>query len=248
MIFKVFLDNLGIVPYDIKWRKALERRMGISRKLKIFLMAACVLMTVPSLSNAGVAEGNALFAAKKCASCHQIEGPAREKTIADQLAKKGPELWYAGSKFRDGFLERWLADPRPIRPLKYNSLTEPNASDHPALAPAEAADVARYLMTLKSGASKPSGVAARAVPLGRIIFLKRQSCYGCHTVLNRGNVAGGLSGPTLIGASRRLNPDWVYAFLSNPKVFKPVKDMPDYAGILDDAEIKALSGYVCSLD
>jgi len=222
--------------------------MGISRKFKFFFIAACVLFASAASSEAGVAEGKLLFEAKKCASCHQIEGPAREKTIADQLAKKAPELWYAGSKFREGFLERWLADPRPIRPLKYNSLTEPNASGHPRLLPADAADAAQYLMSLRSKASRPSGVAARVNPLGRIIFLKRQACYGCHTVLNRGNVAGGLSGPTLIGASARLNPDWVYAFLSNPKVFKPVKDMPDYVGILTDAELKALAAYVCALD
>jgi len=222
--------------------------MSFARTFKVFFMAACVLFASAALSDAGVAEGKKLFEAKRCASCHQIEGPAREKTIADQLAKKGPELWYAGSKFREGFLERWLADPRPIRPLKYNSLTEPNASDHPRLSPPEAAQAAQYLMTLKSSVSKPSGVKAGVNPRGRIIFIKKQACFGCHTVMVRGNVSGGLSGPTLVGASGRLNPDWVYAFLSNPKVFKPVKDMPDYAGILDDAEFKALAGYVCGLD
>jgi len=205
--------------------------MGIFNKTGLFLIAAFVLLATAAPSRAGVAEGKKLFEAKKCATCHQVEGPAREKTIADQLVKKAPELWYAGSKFRDGFLAAWLANPRPIRPLKYYSLTEPNASDHPVLS-----------------AAKPSGVRARVNPRGRIIFIKKQACYGCHTVLNRGKVVGGLSGPTLIGASARLNPDWVYAFLSNPKVFKPVKDMPNYVGILTNAEFKALAGYVCSFN
>lgn len=222
--------------------------MSGSKKIYAFVICACVLFVFAALSEAGVAGGEALFEAKRCASCHQIKGPAREKTIADRMAKKGPELWYAGSKFRQGFLEGWLADPRPIRPLKYNSLTEPNGADHPRLSPLDAASVALYLMGLKSGASRPSGVRAGANPLGRVIFIKRLACYGCHRVLARGNVTGGLSGPALTGASARLNPDWVYAFLSNPKVFKPVKDMPDYAGILTDAEIKALAGYVCGLD
>lgn len=222
--------------------------MGALKKIKIILMAAIVPLAFAASSEAGAAEGKSLFEAQKCGSCHQIEGPAREKTIADQLAKKAPELWYAGSKFKAGFLERWLADPRPIRPLKYNSLTESNASDHPRLAPQQAAGVAQYLMTLKSKAAKPTGIRARVNPRGRVIFIKRQACYGCHTVLNRGKVVGGLSGPTFIGASQRLNPDWVYAFLSNPKVFKPVKDMPVYKGILSDADFKALAGYVCSFE
>ena len=48
--------------------------------------------------------GKTAFAAKGCNACHYTDGPAKEKTIDDQLAKKGPELWYAGSKFQKKFL------------------------------------------------------------------------------------------------------------------------------------------------
>lgn len=72
----------------------------------------------------GYAAGDAVFKDKNCGSCHYTAGPAREKSIADQLAKKGPELWYAGSKFQKPWLLAWLQDPKPIRELKYNSLTE----------------------------------------------------------------------------------------------------------------------------
>ncbi|MDP2690141.1 MAG: cytochrome c [Deltaproteobacteria bacterium] len=142
-----------------------------------FSVAACLFA---SPSYAGVAEGKKAFEAGKCASCHQAEGPAREKTIADQLAKKGPELWYAGSKLKREFLQAWLVDPRPIRPLKYNSLTERNTGGHPVLSPAEANDVTDYLMTLTSKAVKPSGVKPGVNPRGRVIFVKKQACYGCH--------------------------------------------------------------------
>ena len=57
--------------------------------------ALLVTMTAPSYA----AGGDAIFK-KSCASCHYTDGPAKEKTIADQLAKKGPELFYAGSKFQ----------------------------------------------------------------------------------------------------------------------------------------------------
>lgn len=199
-------------------------------------------------AQAGVPEGKKAFEANKCSGCHQVEGPAKEKTIKDQLAKKGPELWYAGSKFKAGFLDKWLANPQPIRPLAYSSITEKNRGDHPKLSQKDAADVAAFLMSRTSAEVKPLGIAAADSPRGRIIFIKKQSCYGCHSVKARGKVAGGLSGPAFIGASSRLNPDWVYAYLKNPKHFKPVKMMPVYSGILNDGELKELASYVASLN
>jgi len=216
------------------------------RLLAAVSLLAVFFWAVPA--HAGATEGKKAFSANNCASCHQTEGPAAEKTIKDQLAKKGPELWYAGSKFKEGFLERWLADPRPLRPLVYNSITEKNRGDHPRLSQKDAADVASFLMTLKSPEVKAFGVKAADNPRGRIIFVKKQSCYGCHTVWTRGKMVGGFTGPTFAGASVRLNPDWVYAYLKNPKAFKPVKMMPVYAGILSEAELKALASYVSSLN
>lgn len=210
------------------------------------LLAAVVL--VPHNSFGGVSDGKKIIDKEKCSSCHQMQGPAREKTIQDQLAKKAPELWYAGSKFKKEFLMNWLADPKPLRPVEYNTFFKKNPGNHPKLGPGDAAEAAEYLMTLKSKDVKEGAVRPMDNPKGRIIFMKRQSCYGCHEVRARSGVAGGLTGPTFIGASSRLNPDWVHAFLSNPKAFKPVKDMPVYAGIITEAEMKDLAAYVSSLD
>lgn len=212
--------------------------------LSVFLASA---LGLAASAQAGVAEGKKAFETKKCAGCHQAQGPAKEKTIQDQLAKKGPELWYAGSKFQPGFLEGWLKDPKPIRPMEYYSLTKKNTGSHQKLSAQEAADVAAYLMSLKSADVKVA-IQPRDNPKGRAIFIKKQSCYGCHEVKVRGNAAGGVTGPSLASAATRLQADWIYAYLSNPKVFKPVKDMPNYDGILTDAELKDLAAYVGSLN
>lgn len=203
-----------------------------------------------AFASAGVAasaDGKKAFEARKCGGCHQVEGPAKEKTIEDMASKKGPELWYSGSKFQKDFLEKWLKDPKPIRGMEYYSLTKKNTGGHAKLDGKEAADVTEYLMSLKSADVKPSGVQAKGGPQGRIIFEKKQGCYGCHEVNKGGNVVGGVTGPSLIGAADRLQPDWIYAYLANPKVFKPVKDMPVYVGILSDSDIKILAEYVSSL-
>ncbi|MDP6342762.1 MAG: c-type cytochrome, partial [Alphaproteobacteria bacterium] len=93
-------------------------------KAALRLGMALAFLALPTFSaQADPAAGEKIFNDGKCTDCHYTKGPAREKTIADQLAKKGPELWYAGSKFQKEWLAGWLQDPKPIRPLKFNSMT-----------------------------------------------------------------------------------------------------------------------------
>lgn len=206
--------------------------------------AAMLVMTTATSYAAG---GDAVFK-KSCASCHYADGPAKEKTIADQLAKKGPELWYAGSKFQKAWLTAWLQDPKPIRALKYNSLTDKNKGDHPKSSAADAAALTDYLMGLTSPEVKAGVIKPGATPQAKQIFNKKMPCSGCHSFPSGGEVRGGLSGPTLVGASKRLNPDWTYAYLANIKHFKPVRDMPDFASVLNPKELEGVAAFVATFE
>jgi hypothetical protein len=137
-------------------------------------IGVALLAVVATPGHADPAAGEQVFTGNKCNDCHYTQGPAREKTIADQLAKKGPELWYAGSKFQKPWLEGWLQDPQPIRPLKYNSLSEDNPGDHPKLAAADAGAVTEFMMSLTSIATSTmlfglSSGAALATVVGVLI-------------------------------------------------------------------------------
>ncbi len=212
--------------------------------LTLTLGATC-LMAMVSVSRADPAAGQAVFQAKDCGACHYTEGPAREKTIEDQLAKKGPELWYAGDKFQAEWLPGWLADPKPIRPLKFNSLTEENAGEHPALGAGDSATVAEFLMSLTSGEVEAGTVKVKKNAKGRQIFTKKMPCSGCHQYTGRKKViAGGRSGPSLVDAGVRLNPDGILAYLKKPEVFKPIKMMPVFAGLLSDKDLANVASYV----
>lgn len=205
---------------------------------------AAAMLLVASAGQADPAAGEKLFTGKNCNGCHYTQGPAQEKTIDDQLAKKGPELWYAGSKFQKAWLKGWLADPKPIRPLKYNSLTEKNPGNHPKLSAADAGAVTDYLMTLTTPEVK-KGAAGKGKKLkGKLVFMKKMPCKGCHQYPKRKKVLGGLSGPSLVGASKRLNPDWIYAYMMKPKVFKPVKMMPVFTGILNEVDVKNVTTFI----
>ncbi len=208
-------------------------------------LSAVFLIVGASSGSADPAAGKLVFEAKGCGGCHYTEGPAREKTIEDQLAKKGPELWYAGSKFQKAWLAGWLADPKPIRPLKFNSLTEDNPGGHPVLAAADAANMTDFLMSLTSDAVEAGVIKPKKNIKGKQIFIKKMPCSGCHQSPGRkGKISGGLSGPSLVGAGERLNPDWIYAYLKNPAVFKPVKAMPTFVGVLRDKDMKNVATYV----
>jgi len=214
------------------------RRLAISASL----VAAMVMA-----ASSAYAGGDAVFKDKNCNSCHYTQGPAKEKSIADQLAKKGPELWYAGSKFQKEWLLAWLQDPKPIRYLKYNSLSVKNAKDHPKLSEGDAALVTDFLMGLTSDVVKAGVIKPKYNPRGKLIFIKKMPCAGCHKYPDkRGNIYGGLSAPSLVGASKRLNPDWIYAYLANTTTFKPFRDMPDFAGPLSQPEMKKVAAYVAS--
>ncbi|OGQ54760.1 MAG: hypothetical protein A3J24_03985 [Deltaproteobacteria bacterium RIFCSPLOWO2_02_FULL_53_8] len=222
--------------------------MSSIKLISATLIAVAFSIVCTAYAAAGVAEGKRIFDGKKCGSCHQSTGPAKEKTIKDQFAKKGPELWYAGSKFKPGFIEAWLKSPKSIRPLQYNSITKKNAADHAKLSGSEATDVAAYLMSLTSADVKPSGIKAGDNPKGKRVFITKMGCYGCHQLSSKGSVVGGLSGPTFVGVSSRLNVDWVYAYLVNPQVFKPVRDMPNYVGLIDKQDMADLASYVAGLE
>lgn len=209
-------------------------------------LGAAFLVAAASPGSAASA-GKAVFEAKGCAACHYTEGPAREKTIDDQLAKKGPELWYAGSKFQKAWLGEWLAEPKPIRPMKFNNLMEENTGGHPKLAGADVASVTDFLMGLTSADVSAGKVKPKKNPKGRQIFIKKMPCSGCHQYTGRKKkISGGRSGPSLVDAGVRLNPDWILAYLKKPKVFKPVKMMPVFAGLLSDKDMKNVARYVAS--
>jgi cytochrome c553 len=202
-------------------------------------LVAAFAVALAGAARADAAAGKTAFETRECTACHYTDGPAKETTIDDQLAKKGPELWYAGSKFQKDWLQAWLQDPQPIRPMKFNSLTEENPGDHPKLGGDEAASVTEFLMSLTSDAVEAGVIKPKKNPKGR--------CSGCHQYPGKRNkLTGGRSGPTLVGAKTRLNPDWIYAYLREPKTFKPVKMMPVFTGLLKEKDMMNVAKHVAN--
>ena len=148
-----------------------------------------------------------LFERNNCGSCHTMKGPETRIPPPERHGIKGPTLWYAGNKFRPGFLAKWLVKPEPFRGVIYGTMKR-GKFPHPVLPEKEAAGVAAYLESLKDP-EMPVGVVPgwkkiprKVLRRARILFQKKQPCYSCHMVAIRKD---GLSGESRGGRPQRAS-------------------------------------------
>lgn len=200
-------------------------------------MKRFVLITLLSLSSAAFADAGML--SKDCASCHNMTGPAA-KTLKEAFAKKGPDLFYAGNKYRQEWLVSWLQKPQRIRPagMYYGDHIKPGAKsdeidvttlkDHVALSSADATAVAAELMKLKphDDLIAKEKIEPGSIPkqMGEMNFDKFWGCMACHQIEPE---FGGLSGPEVYTAATRLQPEFIASFIRNPQAWQPKTWMPN---------------------
>lgn len=219
--------------------------MKVPKVFFALLISMAIMVGSIGISEAG-GEGEKVFQSKKCGDCHAISGPNKIASIADWSKRKGPDLWFAGSKFKKEWLKNWLESPELIRGVKWNSLDAANTDKHPGLSKQEADEVAGYLMDLKDSdvkANTATDSKKLKKRLSKILFEKNQACYTCHKVRVKSKTLGGISGPTFVGANNKLNPDWIAAFLKNPGRYEPKGRMPNFS-YLADKDIATLAGYI----
>ena len=176
---------------------------------------------------------------KNCTSCHNISGPVAQ-TLKEAFAKKGPDLSYAGNKYRQEWIESWLQNPVRIRPAgmvygdhikagaKSDEIDLSTLTTHVAISKADATAVAAELMKLKPHDDliskekiEPGTITKLA---GEMNFDKFWGCMACHLIEPE---FGGLSGPELYTAGKRLQPEFMASFIRNPQAWEPRTWMPN---------------------
>lgn len=214
-------------------------------------LVAALLVSLPLTARA--ADGEAILA-DRCAGCHALSQPTdggRDRV----LNRKGPDLYYAGSKYKAGWLTRWLAAPTRIRPsggmgfshLKRNSeslaVGQPLA-DHPTLTADEATAVESALFTRTGDGVRTDLYTAGAFDAdeGRGMFVTRRGCGFCHVY---GDTLGGGQGPELATAGKRLNPAYIASFIDNPQAFTEGAWMPRQ--FLAEDEIGKVTAFIVGL-
>ncbi len=127
------------------------------------------------VEKSAVREGRNLFANLHCAKCHTFQGP--EKSIVPTIPEctsHAPHLDNAGRRFQYDWLVAWILNPRALRP----EATMPSVLSGPE-AEKQAADIAAFLVSLKSGDALPATVPNPKAADGRALA-KRLGCNTCH--------------------------------------------------------------------
>jgi len=192
---------------------------------------------------------------ERCASCHDLSGPAAT-TVSDLRTRKGPDLFYAGNKYRADWLTAWLQKPSRIRPAgvfyfdhikpgpKRDVIDTSTLAEHMTLSAADAATATQALMKLKAKsallATKP--FVPGPSPMGEMSFDKFYGCMACHEIEPG---YGGLSGPQVYTAGRRLTPEFMASFIRDPQAWNPKSLMPNKH--VPDGNIPKLVNYMLDL-
>lgn len=176
----------------------------------------------------------------RCIQCHALDerGPENLQAL---WAQKGPNLSYAGNKYKQAWMEQWLTAPVRIRPagMFYGNHIKPGAErdqidtttlvDHVSLGADEAKAVAGALMKytakaelIEQGAYKPGTIS---LSMGDMMFIKFRGCSSCHRIEPG---YGGVSGPEVYTAALRLQEDYMISFLKDPQAWSPLTFMPQF--------------------
>ena len=84
------------------------------------------------------------------------------------------------------------------------------------------------------------GQEKEQVDTGKLLVMNKKSCLGCHQL----NDEGGRIGPNLSRSSINYKPEWVYAWIFNPQIFRPDTKMPNLG--LEPEEARAIASFLAS--
>lgn len=176
---------------------------------------------------------------QQCSTCHALKHDYATPAIQERAERKAPPLDYSGNKFQRAWLVSWLQNPTRIRlagvfpPAHVKKGPDGDAVDaaslpkHPAVPAAQAEAMADYLMTLKpfddlikAETYQPGTIAER---MGKMNFGKFKGCDACHQDAPN---SGGVSGPELYTAWKRLQPAFISSYIGNPVAWDPHTMMP----------------------
>lgn len=215
-------------------------------------LAVATLALLPALANAGGMD----ILRQRCAECHDLKGPPPQR-IAVLKSRQGPDFFYAGNKYRKAWLVAWMQNPNRIRPAgmyyrnhikvgpDHDVIDQATLKPHLVLSKVDATSVADALMTLKANqklVDRETFKPAPNDPMGEMAFEKFYSCVACHEIEPG---YGGLSGPELYTAGRRLQPKFMLSFIRSPQAWDPKSMMPN--GHVPEEGLQQLVNFIIDL-
>jgi len=173
-------------------------------------------------------QGWRLFNEYNCIGCHKIAG----YKVPDRIA---PSLTAISSKVNRDWLIRWLKDPKEY--LKNTKMPGPRLNDK------EIGYMTDYLLsqTVDNKDLPPPLFFKGGDSVEGRRLVKELGCLGCHIIDGKGNNFA----PDLSGIGTKVNADWIYRFLKNPKAYDPKTRMPVIR--MSEEEIQNITAYLMTL-
>jgi len=214
------------------------------------------IVPIASVGNAMAADGIAILN-QRCVSCHELNGSA-PASLAQLWQRKGPDLFYAGNKYNRAWVEAWLQKPKRIRPAgmfymdhikpgpKRDLVDESTLHEHMKLNAADAKVVAKALSGMKANSkliqAEKHDAGMAPGPLGEMMFDKIYGCMACHQIEPG---FGGITGPEIYTAGKRLTPEFMLSYIRSPQAWDPKIWMPNKH--VPDANMQKLVNYIIEL-
>ncbi|MCZ6777199.1 MAG: c-type cytochrome [Ignavibacteria bacterium] len=172
-----------------------------------------------------------------CHGCHEIKGYT-------DLPKIGPELNRLSYKTSANWVFRWVKNPKEYNP--HTRMPNFKFDDE------QAEVVTAYLMDISSKNQftyEKGAYVGGSANRGKLVF-ETVGCQACHVVGENTKVreARGTSydiAPELTSVGSKVNPDWAYDWVKNPRHYNPTTRMPSLR--LTDREAKDVVAYLMTL-
>ena len=167
--------------------------------------------------------GRTMLTRYGCVHCHAITRPDGSKVEATDHP---PSLAHIADKTTREWIFSWLKDPQAYAA----STTMPNYK----LSDGDASDLSAYLVSSSKpqagdSAAPSAKPTAAADPAAGPSLYGESFCVSCHAVQNAaGNLVGGDLGPELTRIGNKAKPEWLAAWLENPRVYDSTTPMPNY--------------------
>ncbi len=179
--------------------------------------------------------GRELAQTSGCFGCHTVKG-------FENRWKIGPDLKHIQSKVDREWMIRWLHDPKAFRPStqmpQIFNLDNTNSPDDRKKSDIAIEGIAAYLLKHSTPVELKSPPAEGDPEIGKKL-ISEVGCFGCHSL---GETQANHHGPELNSLGSKVDRDWLYTWLKDPKHFSSDTRMPNLR--LSDEEAGHITSFL----